>query len=392
MPPGEISLFDVVIAGAACTAVGEHWELSLRELAMQAIHQAQQDAGELRPEVLYVGNMLAPVLSGQAHMGALLADYAGLRGIEATAIESGGASGAAALRSGYMAVASGLVEIALVVGVEKITDQIGGSVESALATSTDSDFEAPQGLTQTAQAALIMRRYMHEYNLPQDAFAGFAINAHANAALNPRAMFHGAISAETYHKASAATAPLNMFDIAPQADGAAAVLLTRAELLPAAYSLPVVRIAGSGMANDRLALHDRLDLTDLPAARLSLQRACQQAGISPGEADLFELHDAYSIYAALALEAGDFAPRGQGWKLAQDGQIGLDGLIPIATFGGLKGRGNPGGAAGVYQAVEAAWQLRGQAGANQVPGARRAIIQSFSGAAATAVSHVLEVI
>lgn len=383
---------NVVIAGAGCTEVGEHWELSLRDLAMMAIQQARLEASELHPEALFVGNMLAPVLSGQAHLGVLLADYAGLRGIEAATIESGGASGGAALRSGYMAVASGLVDAALVVGVEKLTDQIGGSVESALATNTDSDFEAPQGLTPHAQAALIMRRYMHEYHVPHEAFAGFAVNAHANAAHNSRAMFRNPITVDTYNKAGPTTAPLNMFDIAPQADGAAAVLLTRAELLPAAYAYPCVRIAGSGMANDRLALHDRLDLTDLPAARLSLQRACKQAGITPGEADLFEVHDAYSIFAALALEAGDFAPRGQGWKLAQDGQIGLDGLVPISTFGGLKGRGNPGGAAGVYQAVEAVWQLRGQAGPNQVPGAQRAIIQCFGGAAATAVSHVLEVI
>jgi acetyl-CoA C-acetyltransferase len=181
-----------------------------------------------------------------------------------------------------------------------------------------------------------------------------------------------------------------MYDIAPQADGAAAVILTRAELLPVNYRHRLVRIAGSGMANDRLALHDRLELTDLPAARLSMQRACAQAGIAPGDADLFELHDAYSIYAALALEAGDFAPRGQGWRLAQDGQIGLDGLMPISTFGGLKGRGDPGGATGIYQAVEAVRQLRQEAGPNQVPGARRALIQSLGGAAASAVTHVLE--
>ena len=381
---------DVVIAGVGRTETGEHWELSLRDLAALAIQEAIQDSRSLRPQALFVGNMLAPVLSSQAHLGALLADYTGMRGIEASTIESGGASGGAALRSGFMAVASGLVDVALLVGVEKITDKIGPSVENALSTNTDSDFEAPQGLTLTAQAALIMRRYMHEYGVAHEAFAGFALNAHANAAHNSLAMFRSPISVETYTKANPVIPPMNMFDIAPNADGAAALVLTRPELLPKGYPHRLVRVAGSSMANDRLALHDRLDLTDFPAARLSIQRACAQAGITPGEADLFELYDAYSIFAALSLEAADLSPRGLGWKLAQNGQVGLQGLMPIATFGGLKGRGNPGGATGVYQIVEAALQLRDQAGANQVPGAQRALVQCLGGAAATAVTHILE--
>jgi acetyl-CoA C-acetyltransferase len=237
---------------------------------------------------------------------------------------------------------------------------------------------------------MVMQRYMYQYNTPHDSFAGFPITAHANALTNPQAMFRSVVSLESYQRAGIVTPPLNLFDIAPLADGAAAVLLTRRERLPHDYPHPLVRIAGSGMANDRLALHDRLDLTDFPAARLSIQRACQHAEIHPGEVDFFELYDAFSIFAALSLEAGDFAPRGQGWKLAQEGQIGLQSLIPISTFGGLKARGNPGGAVGVYQAVEATRQLRGEAGQNQVPGAKRALIQCLGGAAAVAVTHVLD--
>jgi acetyl-CoA C-acetyltransferase len=383
-------LSQVVIAGVGQTTVGEHYECSLRGLASDVILQALHDSGGLRPEALFVGNLLAPMLSAQAHLGALLADHAGLRGIEAATLEAGGASGGAALRSGYMAVASGLVDVALVVGVEKFTDQIGAAVESALATSLDSDFEAPQGLTPHAQAALILQRYLHEFDVPEHSLAGFAVNAHANAAHNPRAYFKTAITKETYMKAGMVVPPLNLFDIAPQVDGAAAVVLTRSGLLPSGFSHRLVRISGSGMANDRLALHDRLELTYFPAAHLSMQQACRQAGITPGEADLFELYDSYSIYAALSLEAAGLAERGQGWKLAQDGQIGLDGLMPVSTFGGLKARGDAGGATGVYQAVEAVLQLRGQAGANQVPGAQRAIIQCFGGAAANAATHVLE--
>src|SRR5215212_9740185 len=160
---------DIVIAGIGQTEVGEHWEIGLRELAFTAIQEAVKDSGGLKPQSLFVGNMLAPNLSNQAHLGVLLADYAGLLGIEAVTIEAAGASGGAALRQGYLAVASGMVDVALVVGVEKFTDKVGPEVDTALATTSDSDFEAVQGMTPPAQAALLMKRYMHEYQVPSDA-------------------------------------------------------------------------------------------------------------------------------------------------------------------------------------------------------------------------------
>ena len=382
--------FEIVIAGIGQTPVQEHWDLSLRELAFNAIEACLQDAAELRPQALMVANMLAPALSGQSQLGALLADFAGFSGIEATVVEAAGASGGAALRQAYLAIASGAVDTALVVGVEKFTDRVGALVESALSTATDSDYEAIHGVTPTAQQAMLMRRYMHEFDLPHDVFAAFPLTAHANGATNPNAMFQKAIKAEVYAKAGVVSDPLNLFDVAPLADGAAAVLLARADRLPAGFPHPLVRIAGSSLATDTLALHDRPDPLELTAARISIERACQQAGVMPGEFDLFELYDSTSILAALSLEAAGFAERGQGWKLAQDGGIGLNGFLPLMTFGGLKARGNPGGATGIYQVVEAALQLRGQAGANQVPGAQRALVQSLGGPASTAVTHILE--
>jgi acetyl-CoA C-acetyltransferase len=382
---------DVVIAGVGQTEVGEHYDISLRDLALMAISAAQRDAGGLRPDVMFVSNMLAPAASRQAHLGALITDYANLLGIEASTVETGGASGGAALRLAFMAVASGHADVALVIGVEKVTDQLGPSSESAWSLSTDSDYEAVQGLTPNAQAALVMRRYMHEYGVEHDAFGGFPVTAHANGVHNPFAMFRSPISLETYAKAGLVSDPLNMLDIAPVADGAAAVLLTRSDLLPEKTPHALVRITGSNMTTDRLALHDRQDVLAFDAARTSVERACRQAGILPGDVDLFELTDSYSVYAALSLEAAGFAVRGQGWQLARDGKIGLQGLLPISTFGGMKARGNPGGASGLYQAVEATLQLRGQAGKNQVPNARRALIQSLAGPASTAVTHVLEV-
>ena len=383
---------EIVIAGIGQTEVGEHWDVSLRDLAFAAIQSAVKDSGGMRPQVLFVANMLSPNLSNQAHLGALLADHAGLTGIEATTVEAAGASGGAALRQGYMAVASGLADVALVVGVEKFTDKIGPGVDTALATTSDSDFEAVQGMTPTAQAALLMRRYMHEYDVPDDGLAGFALTAHANGAGNPCAMFRKAIKPEAYAKAEIVSDPLNMYDIAPNADGAAALLLTRSDLLPKSIGRPLVKIAGSASSADTLALHDRHDMLDFRAVQISLSKALRQAGAELEQIGFFEYHDAYSIHAALSLESAGFAERGQGWKLAADGRIARDGRIPCATMGGLKARGFPGGATGVYQAIEAVMQLRGEAGTNQIRNAKFGLIQSMGGPGSTVVSHVLEVV
>ncbi len=381
---------DVVIAGIGQTKVGEHWDISLRELAFSAIQAAVRDSGGLKPQALLVGNMLAPNLSNQAHLGTLLADQAGLTGIEAMTYEAAGASGGAALRQGCHAITSGMLDVALVVGVEKFTDRIGPEVDTALATTSDTDFEAVQGLTPASQAALLMRRYMHEYQVPGDGFAGFALTAHANGAGNPYAMYRKAINLETYAKAEMVNDPLNLFDIAPNADGAAALVLTRRELLPANFAHPLVKISGSASVADTLALHDRKNLLHFETAGLSAQKALKQAGVALDQINFFEYHDMFSIYAALQLEAVGFAIQGRGWKLAADNEIALKGKIPCATMGGLKARGFAGGASGVYQAVEAAAQLRGQAGANQVAAAKYGLIQSLGGPASIAISHVLE--
>ena len=381
---------DVVIAGIGQTPVGEQWDVSLRELAFNAVEAAIKDSGGLSPQALFVGNMLAPQLSHQAHLGALIADFSGLSGIEAVTVEAAGASGGAALRTGYIAVASGMVDVALVVGVEKFMDQIGSVVDAAQATSSDSDYEAVHGLTPTAQAALLMRRYMFEYDAPRIAFAEFPIMAHANSVANPYAMFRRSIRSEIYERAAMVCDPLNMFDVAAVADGSAAVVLTHPELLPPDFPHPLIRIAASSLVTDTLSLHDRPDPMIFQAARLSVERACRQAKVTPLQMDLFELYDAYSIFTVLSLEAAGFADRGEGWRLAQESYIGIAGSMPISTMGGLKARGNPGGATGVYQAVEAALQLRGQAGDNQIQDARRAMIQCLGGPASTAVTHVLE--
>jgi acetyl-CoA C-acetyltransferase len=381
---------DIVVAGIGQTSVGEHWETSLRELAFYAIEAAQNDSGGVNPQALFIGNMLSPMLSGQAHLGALIADFAGMRGIEAYTTEAAGASGGAALRAGYLAVKSGFVDSALVVGVEKMTDKVGGEVEAAISTSLDSDYEAVQGLTAVGQAALLMQRYLHTYNVSRKDFGVFPLTAHANGAGNKYAMFRRTIKPELYNRAGMVSDPLNMFDAAPDADGAAAVILTRSDLLPSNHNQPQVRISGSSVATDTLSLHDRPDPLDFRAVRLSVERARHQAGIQLAQIDFFELYDAYSIFAGLSLEGAGFAAQGKGVAFAQNETVALTGPVPISTMGGLKARGNPWGATGVYQAVEAVMQLRDQAGENQIPDAKFGMIQSLGGPASTAITHIFE--
>lgn len=381
---------DVAIIGIGQIPAGEHWNSSLRQLAVRAIVEAMQDAGLETVDALYVGNAFGASISEQTHLGALVADYAGLNGVEAYTIEAADASGAAALRTGYLAVASGAVETALVVGVEKSTDTIGDARTRARNVSLDADLEAMHGATQTALAALLMRRYMHEYGLELSAFEGFSINAHANGSRNPNAMFRNMIKPGGFARAPMIADPVNLFDSAPDADGAATVILTSVERAADLVPQPV-RITGSAVATDTMTIHDRPDLLYLSAANRSAYKAYTQAGIAPEAVDLFELHDEYTVLAALSLEAAGFAERGQGCKLAQDSLLGLNGKLPVSTFGGLKARGNPVGATGVYQAVEACLQLRGQAGENQVPEAKIALIQNIGGLGGTVITHVLQV-
>ena len=381
---------DVAIIGVGQTVVGEHWDSSLRMLATEAVHLAMEDAGLEQVDALYVGNAYGGTVSSQTQLGALIADYAGLSAIEAYTTEAAEASGGAALRAAYLAVASGAVETALVVGVEKSTDMLASARVQARNVSLDADYETAHGATLTALAALLMRRYMHEYGIDLNAFEGFSINAHANGGTNEKAMFHNSIKPGRFAKAPMVSDPVNLFDSAPDGDGAAAVILT--SLNRSADMVPQpVRITGSAAATDTLTLHDRSDLLYLKAANISAYKAYARAGIQASDVDLFELHDAFTVLSAMALEATGFAARGEGWKLAQSGAIGLGGSLPISTFGGLKARGNPAGASGVYQAVEACLQLRGQAGKNQVANAKTALIQNLGGLGSSAFTHVLQV-
>ena len=380
---------DVAIIGVGQTKVGEHWDISLRHLALEALQAAMTDAGVARADALYVGNMLSGALDGQEHLGALVADFAGLRGIEAFKVEAACGSGAAALRMGYVAVAGELADIVVVVGVEKMTDKLGPEATSALAMAADGDYGAAQGASFVALNALWRQRYMHEYDYSRQDFAPFAVNAHRNGINNPYAMFRFPVTAERFAKAKMICTPVSLLDSSPICDGAAAVVLAPADVAHALSAAPV-RVAASAVGTDALAVHDRRDPMVLDGAVVSTRRAYEQAGVGPQDIDLFELHDAFSIMAALSLEAAGFADKGQGLRVALDGEIELEGRIPVTTMGGLKARGHPVGATGMYQVVEVVQQLRGLAGANQVQDARIGMAQNIGGSGATVVTHILE--
>lgn len=379
---------NVSIIGIGQTEVGEHWDTSIRHLAWYAIEAALDDAHTSRVDALFVGNMLSGSVNAQDHLGALVADFSGLRGIEAVTVEAAEASGAAALRQAILAVASGMVETALVVGVEKITDKTGNAAPSALLSSLDADYEAIHGVTPAAIGALLMRRYMHEYGVKLEDFANFSVNAHANGALNPLAMYRNRLKAAGFAGAPLVADPVNLFDMAPLGDGSAAVIVTGRERAMDMVAKPI-HIAASAISTDTLALHDRQKPLWLDAAAKSAQKAYQQADITPDQLNLAELHDSFTIMAALSLEACGFAEPGHGWELARDNAIARDGRLPISTFGGLKARGNPVGATGVYQIVEIARQLRGEAGDNQISNAQIGMAQNLGGSGATAVTHIL---
>ncbi len=373
---------DVYIIGIGQVRVKEHWNKTLRQLAVDSTLTAMDDAGVDNADMLYVGNMLGGGIAGQEHLGALIADEVGLRGIEAAKVEAACGSGAAAVRAGYLAIASGLANVVIVTGVEKMTDVPNGAATKELMLAADGDYEGVHGLSFVSINALLMQRYMYEAGITHSDFAPFTVSAHDNAVANEYAMFPRPVSFEAFEKARVISTPITLMDASPVGDGAATVIL-------AAHKTPnAVKVRASAVATDSVALHDRADILTLQGARDSAYKAYQQIGIEPQDLDFFELHDAFTIIAALSLEACGFAERGEAWKLAKEGAIRIDGAIPVATMGGLKGRGHPVGATGVYQIVDAARQLRGEAGKNQLD-CHLGMAQNIGGSGATVITHIL---
>jgi acetyl-CoA C-acetyltransferase len=380
---------EVAVLGIGQTPVAEHWERSLRDLATEAGLAAMRDAGREQVDAIFVGNMLSGIAARQENVGSLVTDWLGQKPAEAYKVESACASGAAAFRLALLAVASGAVDAALALGVEKMTETSAAETTAALATASDADYESAQGVTFVGLNALIMQRYLHEFGWKHTDFAPFSINAHANGARNPFARLQEPITEREYAHARMVCDPINLLDASPIGDGAAAALLVPAESVSGGPHARVV-VAGSGVATDSLAVHDRQDPLFLEAAFHSARRAYEQAGLQPAQIDFFELHDAFSILSALSLEACGFAERGQAPRMGLDGKIRLNAFLPISTQGGLKARGHPVGATGMYQIVEVVGQLRGEAGPNQLERARVGMALNIGGSGALIATHILK--
>jgi acetyl-CoA C-acetyltransferase len=376
----------VAVIGIGQTTIEENWDKSLRELAGDASLAALNDAHMDRVDAVYIGNMMSGSANKQQHLGPYIADWIGLRFAEALRLEAACSSGAASFRTGVIAVASGQLESALVVGVEKMTDSPGSEITAQLATAADADWESDFGVSFVALNALIMRRYMHDYGWKKEDFAAFSINAHANAMDNPFARFHDPITVEDYSRSSMIADPINLMDASPMGDGAAAAVIIPLEKIHSPSAKIVV--LASTATTDTISTHNRKKPTWLQAAELSAQQAYKQAMVAPSDIDFFELHDAFSIMSALSLEACGFAERGKGPRLALEGQITPSGRIPISTRGGLKARGHPVGATGMYQIVEAVQQLRKECGQSQVAGAKIGMTQNIGGSGSNIITHI----
>jgi acetyl-CoA C-acetyltransferase len=381
---------NVFIAGMGATPVAEHWTRTATDLAREALGAALGPVAPERIGALYVGNALGAALGLQAQIAPAIAAAAGMRGVEAHTFEAAGASGGMALRQAYLAVASGVCDLVAVVGVEKVTDVLEGRLEAGLALATDTDWEAVHGATLTAQWALLMRRYMHTYGYAAADFAPFPVNAHANGTTNRDALYRFPISSDKVVGSPTVADPLALLDCATPADGAAALLLS-SDGLASELGGTAVRIAASAAATDVPALHRRADPLWLEAAARSASIALRTARLLPGDIQAIELSDPHGIAAVLALEAAGFTRRGTAVQCAKEGAITPRGSLPLATGGGYKARGDAGGANGIYQVIELARQLRGEAGVSQVTGARAALAQCLGGIGATAVTHVLVV-
>lgn len=379
---------EVVVLGIGQTRIAEHWDKSLKELAGESVFQAMIQVGIERADALFIGNMMSSMANKQQHLGAYIADWVGARGSEAFRLESACSSGAAAFRAAVMAVASGEVEIAIAAGVEKMTDSPTAEITSALATAADADWEVSQGVSFVALNALIMQRYMHEYKWNKTDFANFSINAHQNALNNPNARLKMGITREQFENSPMICDPINLLDASPMGDGAAAAVLVPLEKVTSSVGHPIVRVAGSAAASDSIMIQARKDPLWLKAAELSSKQAYAQAGIMPDQVNLFEYHDAFTIMAALSLEASGFAERGQGPRIALDNEIGREGRIPVATMGGLKARGHPVGATGLYQIVEVVQQLLGEAGENQIDSPVYGMTQNIGGSGSNIITHI----
>lgn len=380
---------DVAIIGVGMTKWGELWEKSLRQIFVETALLAIEEAGVDRIDSLIVGSMSSGLFVGQEHLGSLLADYLGQTPIPAARVESACASGGLALKMGFIEVASGLADVVLVGGVEKMTDVTGHEATYALGTAADQEYECFHGITFPGLYALIARAHMEKYGTTREQLALVAVKNHDNGSLNPLAQFPFKITVDSVLNSVLVADPLRVLDCSPITDGAAAVILCPVEMAKN-LKKPVIRIAGFGQATDTIALSSRKDITWLESTYQAAKKAYAMAGKRPEEIDVVEVHDCFTIAEVCVTEALGLVEKGKGGKAVEQGLTGREGRIPVNVSGGLKAKGHPVGATGVAQAVEIVKQLREEAGPRQVKGARVGLTQNMGGSGGSAIVHIFE--
>ncbi|HDJ83449.1 MAG TPA: thiolase domain-containing protein [Desulfurococcaceae archaeon] len=382
----------VFVIGTGLTKIGEHWDKSLRDLLTEAILMAVDDASIALNDIeaVYVGNMSSGYLQSQEHLGSLVATWLGIPGIAACKVEAACASGGASFHQAYLAVASGLYDCVVASGVEKMTDAITSDVTSALIMADDQEYVAYIGATFVGLNALVYRHYMEKYNVKQEKIAAFSVHCHKYAKYNPYAQFRKEVTLEDVMSSPMIADPIHLLEAAPIGDGAAAIVLCSEDFVSKLKLNREVEVLASTMATDAFSLYDREDITTLKATRIAAEKAYKIAKISPEDINVLEVHDAFSILGVIHLEDLGFAKKGEGWKLVEEGELEVDGKIPTNLFGGLKARGHPIGATGIYQIVEVTWQLQGKAGKCQVDNAEIGLAQSVGGVGGTVVINILK--
>ncbi|MEM2907822.1 MAG: thiolase domain-containing protein [Candidatus Hadarchaeales archaeon] len=382
---------DVAIIGCGMTKFGRLEGKDLMDILVEASLKAIRDAGvgDKEFDAVYVGNMMAGELVHQTAIASALVDRIALFPAAADRVENGPASGASAVKNGFLAVASGLADLVLVAGGEKMTSADTDVITDLVSTMTHPTAEYVHGVTLPALAAMLTRLYMERYGLTERHLAMVAVKNHANGLKNPYAHIQRAITIEGAMGSQLIADPIRLYYACPISDGAAALVLCPADEARKYCDTPV-RIAGVGQATDVQSVHEREDPAVLKSVRLAARKAFEMAKLEPKDIDVVELHDAFEILEIVQSEDCGFFEKGKGHIAVEEGITALDGELPINPSGGLKARGHPVGATGVAQIVELVWQLRGEAGERQVKGAERALACNFGGFGNNTVIHILE--
>jgi acetyl-CoA C-acetyltransferase len=380
----------VSIISAGLSKFGKNEGLYARELFAQAVKEAYDRCPRLDPKrdikAMFVGHM-GEAYEHQGHTGAATADWAGLLNIPSTRTEAACASSGAALRSGIYAVLSGLADIVLVGGVEKMTHRSTAEVTEYLAMASDYPFEQWHGITFPGLYALMATAHMHRYDTTEAQLAEVAVKNHYNGTLNPKAHMQKEITLEKALASRPVATPLKLYDCSLITDGASCAILTKPELAQRFTDQPV-HIIGTGQASDTIGLYERESLTSLQAAKLAAKTAYKMAATTPDAVDVAEVHDCFTIAELIAYEDLGFCQTGEGGKLSEKGQTRLNGRLPVNTSGGLKAKGHPVGATGTAQAYEIYLQLTGQADQRQVRNAKLGLTHNVGGSGATATVHI----